>query len=121
MPGSVDGHRACQTALAFHDGRALGPGVTEVLGPRARLRPSHSCCPTPEGQRACHPRLIHILIAPIRRGLKHRHPLAAQPRLAGELAPLLLPGGGGAPPQAFSQRLGKTATPAPRTAAARAA
>jgi hypothetical protein len=53
------------------------------------------CIPIPPLNVGCtgYPRLIHVLPSPIRRCLQPRHALAPQRRLAGELAPLLLPGG----------------------------
>ena len=45
---------------------------------------------------------MHILIPPVRRGFKPRHPLPPQRRLAGPRAPLLLAGGrGGLRPSAW--------------------
>jgi len=91
-----------------------------MFAPRGSL--TYSCWPGAHHQHARRPDFAGVLQAPVRHRLQPRHPLAAQRRLAGQRAPLLLPGGIGASPRrACPPRLGKTAAAAPRTAAARAA
>jgi hypothetical protein len=91
-----------QPTIIHHDRRAFLPQLLEVCGALPSLGPLGRCCTRPGAHRQ-HP----------------RHPLPPQCGLAGELAPLLLPGGSGVLPQrAFPQRLGKTTAPVPRTPAA---
>ena len=49
--------------------------------------------PDPKVQHPRHPRLVHVLVAPIHRWLQHGNSLPPQRRLARELPPLLLPSG----------------------------
>src|SRR5947208_9896807 len=81
-----------QAPVCDHDRRALGPVLAEVLWDRPWLR-SYRCRPDPKVQHPRHPRLVHVLVAPIHRWLQHGNSLPPQRRLARELPPLLLPSG----------------------------
>src|SRR5712691_1255089 len=86
--------RARQVALIYHDGGAFLPQLLEVFRHLQILGALIRCLrPLPNGQHPRHPRLVHVLIPPVHLWRQHRHALAPQRRLAGELAPLLLPSG----------------------------
>jgi hypothetical protein len=83
---------------------ALGPGIAKVLRQLMHLGPIERCRkPATEGQHPSCPGRARILAAPIRRRRQPRHALPAPRRFAAA---------------GFPPRLGTTAAPALRTAAA---
>src|SRR6266849_8517437 len=70
---SISGRHA---TVGHHDRDALGPDLAKCLWHGERW--ASRCRSSPDLQHARHPRLIHVLVPPIRCRLEYRHLLAPQ-------------------------------------------
>src|SRR4029453_12878632 len=92
-PRQALGFRVWEAAVDDHDRNALRPGLTLGRRHREDLSSRRGCTPPAPRQPPRRPGVADVLAPPIRCRWEHRHPLPPQRSLAGELAPLLLPGG----------------------------
>ncbi len=93
-PRQALGVLAPYATVRHHDRNPLSPGLAQVMRYGAHLT-SHGgrCRPGSDRQHSRRLGGADVFLPPIRHGLQHGDVLPPQRRLAGELVPLLLPGG----------------------------
>src|SRR5262249_16800067 len=93
LPRQALGVRGREATVDDHNRDALRPGFALRLRHREGRFPRRCCRPRTHRQYPRHPGVADVLAPPIRCRWEHRHLLPPERGLAGELAPLLLPGG----------------------------